>query len=146
MVARSDDMTHQRLLELLLRISGSFMLLALVFVFAPESWMRDIHVWLGLGQLPDIPITWYLTRSLSAFYALTGGLFWILSSNVSHYHSLLFYVACVTIGFGMVVAVIDVWAGMPVPWTFTEGPLVLLVGIAILYLLSHSAATKTEQL
>ena len=139
-------MAHQRVLELLLRFSGSFMLLALVFVFAPESWMRDIHAWLGLGQLPDIPITWYLTRSLSAFYALTGGLFWILSSNVSHYHSLLFYVACVTVGFGMVVAVIDVWAGMPVSWTVTEGPLVLLVGVAILYLLSHCAATKTEQL
>ena len=130
-------MTHQRLLQLLLRISGSFMLLALVFVFAPESWMRDIHSWLGLGQLPDIPITRYLTRSLSAFYGLTGGLFWILS---------LFYVACVTIGLGMVLAVIDVWAGMPVSWTFTEGPLVILTGVAITYLLSHSAAMKTEQL
>ena len=139
-------MTRQRLLELLLRISGSFMLLALVFVFAPESWMRDIHAWLGLGQLPDMPITWYLTRSLSAFYGLTGGLFWILSSNISHYHSLLFYVACVTVGFGMVLAIIDVWAGMPSSWTFTEGPLVILSGVAILYLLSHSAAMKTEQL
>ena len=139
-------MTHQRVLELLLRFSGSLMLLALVFVFAPESWMRDIHAWLGLGQFPDISIIWYLTRSLSAFYALTGGLFWILSSNISHYHSLLFYVACVTVGFGVVLAVIDVWAGMPVSWTFTEGPLVVLVGVAKLYLLSHCPTTETKKL
>tara|TARA_B100001123_G_scaffold152445_1_gene176328 strand:- start:12089 stop:12508 length:420 start_codon:yes stop_codon:yes gene_type:complete len=139
-------MTHQRLLQLLLRIAGSFELLALVFVFAPESWMRDIHVWLGLGQLPDTPITWYLTRSLSAFYALTGGLFWILSSDIRHYHSLLFYVGCVSIGFGFVMTVVDLWAGMPASWTLTEGPIIILMGVAMVYLLSRMASTETEQL
>ena len=139
-------MTHQRLLQLLLRISGSFELFALVFVFAPELWMRGIHEWLGLGQLPDTPITWYLTRSLSAFYAVTGGLFWILSSNIRHYHSLLFYVARVSIGFGLVMTVIDVWAEMPVSWTLTEGPLIILMGVAMVYLLSRIVPTESEQL
>ena len=137
-------MTHQRLLQLFLRIAGTFELLALVFVFAPESWMRGIHAWLGLGQLPDVPITWYLTRSLSAFYALTGGLFWVLSSNIRHYHSLLFYVAWVSIGFGVVMTVIDVWADMPVSWTLTEGPLISFMGVAMVYLLSRIVPTEAS--
>jgi len=59
------------------------MLLALMFVAAPRSWMRDIHVLVDLGEMLDTPIVWYLARSVSAFYAVMGGLFWVVSFDVS---------------------------------------------------------------
>jgi hypothetical protein len=51
---------------------------AAFFVAAPYSWMNAIHQWLGLGVLPDAPVAGYLARSTSAFYAMLGGLLWVL--------------------------------------------------------------------
>ena len=68
----------------------------------------------------------------------------MLSSNIRHYHSLLFYVAWVSIGFGVVMTVIDVWADMPVAWTLTEGPLITFMGVAMVYLLSRIVPTEAS--
>ena len=113
------------------------MLFALVFVVAPGSWMRDIHGLVGLGEMPDTAIVWYLARSLSAFYAMMGGLFWVVSFNVSHYYSVLSYLGWTTTVFGGALCVIDVQAAMPFAWTMTEGPFVALFGVVILYLISR---------
>jgi len=117
------------------------MLLALVFVAAPRSWMRDIHGLVDLGEMPDTPIVWYLARSVSAFYAVTGGLFWIVSFDVSRHHSVLWYLGWTTIVFGAALCVIDVQAAMPLVWTLTEGPFVTLFGIVMLYLVSRCKHT-----
>ena len=113
------------------------MLLAVVFVAAPRSWMRDIHALVDLGEMPDAPIVWYLARSVSAFYAVMGGLFWLVSFDVSHHHSVLWYLGWTTIVFGAALCVIDVQAAMPLVWTLTEGPFVTLFGIVMLYLVSR---------
>jgi hypothetical protein len=63
-------------LVLLLRIVGVPALFALVRVFMPVSWMAATHRWLGLGEMPTGPVVEYLSRSLSAFYALMGALAW----------------------------------------------------------------------
>lgn|GEM_PF-6538567 len=62
-----------------LRIVGSASLLAVFFTMIPYSWMDSIHGWLVMGRLPSEPVVGYLARSTSAFYALMGGLLWILS-------------------------------------------------------------------
>ena len=113
------------------------MLLALVFVAAPQSWMRDIHGLVGLGEMPDTAIVWYLARSLSAFYAVIGGLFWIVSFDVSHHHSVLRYLGWTMVLFGAALCIIDAQAAMPLAWTVTEGPSVTLFGLVMLYLVSR---------
>jgi hypothetical protein len=126
-----------RVLQLLLRIAGTSMLFALVFVAAPRSWMQDIHGLVELGEMPNTPIVWYLARSVSAFYAVMGGLFWIVSFNVSHHHSVLSYLGWTMTVFGAALCVIDVQAAMPLAWTVTEGPFVTLFGVVMLYLVSR---------
>ena len=121
-------------LQLFLRISGSVMLLALAFVFVPRSWMKEIHLLLELGEMPDAPIVWYLARSTSAFYALAGALFWLVSFDVRAQWRILLFLGPVTVLVGVVLLGIDVAAGMPAEWTVTEGPLVVVFGFALIYL------------
>ena len=121
-------------LQLFLRISGSVMLLALAFVFVPRSWMKEIHLLLELGEMPDAPIVWYLARSTSAFYALAGALFWLVSFDVRAQRRILLFLGPVTVLVGVVLLGIDVAAGMPAEWTVTEGPLVVVFGFALIYL------------
>ena len=127
---------HRRL-QLLLRIVGAWLLLALVFVAAPRSWMRDIHDLLDLGEMPDAPIVWYLARSVSAFYAIMGGLYWVVSFDINNHRSVLRYLGWTTSVFGAALCAIDVQAAMPLVWTVTEGPITTMFGIAVLYLLSR---------
>ena len=70
--------------------------------------MVATHERLGLGAFPDPPITIYLARSLSAFYAIVGGLL------------LLFF--------------IDRSAGLPPMWSLGEGPFVAVLGLVMSWL------------
>ena len=110
------------------------MLLALAFVFVPRSWMKEIHLLLELGEMPDAPIVWYLARSTSAFYALTGALFWLVSFDVRAQWRILLFLGPVTVLVGVVLLGIDVAAGMPAEWTVTEGPFVVVFGFVLIYL------------
>jgi hypothetical protein len=75
-------MTSERALQLILRVMGSSSLLALFFIGVPHSWMESIHASLGMGQLPDEPVVGYLARSTAAFYAIVGGLFWVVAFGI----------------------------------------------------------------
>ena len=75
-------MTSERALKLILRVMGSSSLLALIFIGVPHSWLESIHAALGMGQLPDQPVVGYLARSTSAFYAMAGGLFWVVTFGI----------------------------------------------------------------
>ena len=110
------------------------MLLALAFVFVPRSWMKEIHLLLELGEMPDAPIVWYLARSTSAFYALAGALFWLVSFDVRAQRRILLFLGPATVLVGVVLLGIDVAAGMPAEWTVTEGPVVVVLGFVLLYL------------
>jgi hypothetical protein len=130
-------------LKLLLRVIGGFSLLALIFVAAPESWMVAIHAELGLGQLPDEPIVGYLARSTSAFYAIEGGLFWLVSFDLVRYRPVVRYLGAVTALFGLALLLIDGLEGLPLSWTLWEGPFVAVFGLAVLWL-SGQAGTPTS--
>ena len=69
-------------LKWFIRYIGSVSMLAAFAVVMPYSWMNAIHGWLGMGELPADPIVGYLSRSTSAFYALFGGLLWLVSFDL----------------------------------------------------------------
>jgi len=128
---------QERLFKLFLRILGTASLLALVAVVMPYSWMNATHQWLGMGQLPAEPIVGYLARSTSAFYALLGGLFWVVSFDLHRHTMVLCYLGIVIIIFGAALFVIDLLEGMPLYWSFTEGPFNVVFGVVIFALASR---------
>ena len=61
-------------LVIILRFFGVLGCTAVFVIVMPTRWMAAVHEWLGLGEFPDAPITQHLTRSISALYAVFGGL------------------------------------------------------------------------
>jgi hypothetical protein len=113
---------------------GSSSLLALIFVAAPYTWMDSIHSTLGMGQLPGTPVVGYLARSTSAFYALLGGLLWVVSFDLGRHRRVLIYLGAAVTWKGLVLLVVDWSEGMPSFWTIWEGPFVMTFGLVILFL------------
>lgn len=133
-------MASESVLQAILRIMGSSSLLALLFVAAPYDSMDYIHLSLGMGTLPDSPVVGYLARSTSAFYAMLGGLFWVVSFDLRRYRPVLIYLGAAIGLFGVVLLAVDWAEGMPRFWTVWEGPFVACFGLALL-LLSRKIST-----
>ena len=91
------------------------------------------HADLGLGRLPDAPIVGYLARSTSAFYAIEGGLFWVVSFDLVRYRPVVRYLGATTAVFGVVLLGVDWLEGLPLSWALWEGPFVFLFGLSILW-------------
>jgi hypothetical protein len=127
-------MASESVLRAILRITGSSSLLAVLFVAAPYDSMDYIHLSLGMGTLPDSPVVGYLARSTSAFYAMLGGLFWVVSFDLRRYRPVVIYLGAAIGLFGVVLLAVDWAEGMPRFWTVWEGPFVALFGLATLVL------------
>jgi hypothetical protein len=125
---------RDRFFRLFLRVVGSVALLAIFAVVMPYSWMNAIHIRLGMGELPAKPIVGYLARSTSAFYAMFGGLLWVVSFDLSRYRPVLRYIGAVMVFFGIMLFVVDLREGMPLWWSLTEGPINTAFGLFILIL------------
>ena len=110
----------------LLRLAGSFQMLAIFAIFLPIGTMDSMHRMLGLGGLPTDPIVEYLARSLSAFYAIHGGLMWCLSSHVDRFRPIVILLASCHIALGLLLFGIDIMAGLPGYWVWLEGPSIVL--------------------
>jgi len=126
--------THDRFLRLFLRAIGTVALLAVIAVVMPYSWMNSIHQRLGMGKLPPEPIVGYLARSTSAFYAILGGLLWVMSIDLRRHRPTLQYLGLVMVLFGITLGVVDFVEGMPLWWKLAEGPINIAVGVLILLL------------
>ncbi len=124
--------SEERLFRLLLRIVGSAALLAIPFVFVPYAWMNAIHDGLGMGKLPDAPVVGYLARSASAFYAILGGLLWVLSCDLRRHRPVLVYLGAAILLFGLVIFAVDFLEGMPRWWALGEGSFNTFFGIVLL--------------
>ena len=124
----------ERLLVWLLRLFGASTLTALGAVFMPHDWMNLIHQRLGMGELPHLPIVGYLTRSISALYALHGALLIFLSLDVRRYLPLVRFLGAASVVMGVLLLGLDLAVGMPVFWTVAEGPPVVALGLVILVL------------
>ena len=93
--------------------AGVGSLFALVPVFMPLSWMAATHRWLGLGEMPTGPVVEYLARSVSAFYALVGGLCFMVAADLDRYRSLVRSLGVAFALLGLVFLGIDLAAGLP---------------------------------
>jgi hypothetical protein len=109
-----------RLLSWLIRANAAILLCALVPIVFPPELMAGMHERFGLGTLARDRITEYLTRSLSACYALHGGVLWVLASDVRRYARLIDSVYVMHFLFALTLLGIDLYAGMPAWWTATE--------------------------
>jgi hypothetical protein len=136
----------ERIFQLFLRTIGSASLLAVIFVGAPYSWMNNIHQLFGMGELPSQPVVGYLARSTSAFYAILGGLLWLISFDLSRYRLVLTYLGFVFLLFGGAISIIDWGEGMPYFWKIIEGPCDILFGILILLFLRYIKSKKLSNL
>jgi hypothetical protein len=126
----------ERALVLFLRFEAAILLLATAGAFLPTAWMRAAWDVTGLGPFPAGPLTEYLTRSLSALYAL-GGLFHLyVSFDPRRYLPLIVFVAVIKSVFGAGMIVLDLWAGLPWYWAAAEGPGIVAFG-AVQYLLAR---------
>jgi hypothetical protein len=130
----------EKFLQGFLRVIGTAGLLAIPFALMPHDWMDRIHRFLGMGELPAAPIVGYLARSASLFYALLGGLFWVLSYNLRQHLSVLMYIGWALLIFGALLFAFDISEGMPWWWVLAEGPFNILFATTIL-LLSRRLAT-----
>jgi hypothetical protein len=124
----------EKALIVLLRLAGVLLLTAVIPAVMPFAWMQDIHRLLGMGELPETPITGYLTRSLSALYALHGALVFFVSLDVRRYLPVVRFLAVLSIVFGAGMLVLDIAVGMPLPWIIGEGPSIIILGGVLLWL------------
>ena len=122
----------ERLLVLILRLGAALLLLSLAPALMPFSWMQAIHRALGMGELIETPLNHYLTRSLSALYAVHGALLLYLSFDVRRYRSLIGFLGAANVVFGGFMIGLDLVAGMPPVWTLAEGPFILASGLLLL--------------
>lgn len=124
-------MTSNQVLIIILRIIGTSSLFAVIFVVAPYAWMDTIHGWIGMGKLPKQPIVGYLARSTSAFYALLGGLLWVVSLDLPRYRGVLIYLGVGIVLFGAAIFVVDWTEGMPLLWKIWEGVFLMALGLVM---------------
>ncbi|MBN1515500.1 hypothetical protein JXA32_02915 [Candidatus Sumerlaeota bacterium] len=122
---------QEKMLAILLRCIAAMLLLAVFPVFFPYAWMDAIHRAMGMGALPGEPIVGYLSRSLSAFYAMHGALYWFLSNDVRRYRAAIRFLAILGLIFGVWIAAMDWAEGMPLMWTCCEGPIVLALSALV---------------
>ncbi len=124
----------EEILVLLLRLVGGITLLAFSAMFLPTEWMEATHRWLGLGRFPASPLVEYLTRSISGLYAAHGGLLLLVSLDVRSHGAIVTYVGAASVLFGAALTLIDLKAALPLYWILAEGPPLVAVGCAILWL------------
>lgn len=121
----------EKWLTVLLRLGGVLTGAAIFAVFLPTETMAAIHRRIGLGELPAAPITEYLTRSLSAMYALHGVVLLALSTDVRRYRVPVIWMGWGTAVLGVLLLGIDLRAPLPLWWTLAEGPWVIAAGLLL---------------
>jgi len=134
----------QRYLCLVMRIIAAVSACAIMPVFMPHAWMDAIHRQLGLGQLPDMPVIEYLTRSVSVLYTLHAVVFWIAAGDVVRFRPIIGAIIAWFLAFGVLILGIDVAAGVPWFWIAGEGPVVLVLGVVMLVLFLKCPAAPHE--
>jgi hypothetical protein len=122
-----------------LRVTAIMLLAAALAVVIPHAWMNAIHVWFGLGELPDLPMVAYLTRSLSTLYAVVGAWCWFVSRDVRRNLPLLRFSVPITFGFDATVIAIDVVVEMPLAWSALEGTFLLAWTLTLWRLVRRAA-------
>lgn len=125
---------YQRLLKLILRLTGAALVLAAPFVFLPRTWHGAMHEWLGFGPYPEGAIIDYLVRSVSAMYFLSGVFCWLVSFDVRRHAHVILFLGTSSIAWGVLLTVVDLQSGLPWWWIVGEGPSAVVLGIVLIVL------------
>ncbi len=125
-------------LQRILCLIGAGLLVATIPVFFPVSLMATMHGWLGLGDLPDAPITIYLARSTSLLYAVHGSIMLTTGLRIKELGALVPLLGWIHVVIGLVMLGVDLNAGMPWYWTAVEGVPISLAGLLLLWLWKES--------
>jgi hypothetical protein len=131
-------------LVLLMRIIAVVSACAVAAIFMPFHCMSATHEMLGLGPLPNIPVVNYLTRSVSLLYTLHAVLFWLVASDLRRYRPIAAGLIGWLLAFGVIVLGIDIAAGVPWFWIAGEGPVVLILGMAMALLFVKAKPDERE--
>ena len=131
----SERTRSERVLVLLLRLSGVVTLMAFPAMLLPTAWMASAHELLGMGPFPESSVVDYLTRSIAALYGFHGALLLLVSCNVRRYRPIVVFLAVMYLVFGGMLFFIDLHAGMPWYWSYGEWPPLILLGVVWLILL-----------
>lgn len=134
-----------RLLVFILRVGGVITSTAFLTIFLPPDWMAATHEWLGLGEFPRAPVVDYLARSIAALYGFHGVLLLIIAQDPVRHRPIVVYVGVLNVTFGILMIFIDAYAGMPLHWTLTEGPPIIVFGAIVLYLSGSTVARPGSQ-
>ena len=126
--------SSEKSLAILMRVAGILLLTAAIPAVMPFAWMDVIHQRLGMGSLPEAPIMGYLTRSLSAMYALHGALVFFISLDVRRYLPVVKCLAVLSVFFGLGMLVLDIAVGLPPWWIAGEGPSIIVLGGVMFWL------------
>lgn len=127
-------MRSERLLSLILRLSGTIEMLAFFSVVMPRSWMEASHSWLGMGVMPEGPLMMFMIRQASYAYGMHGVSLWLLATDVRRYRLLVLFNAVAFLIAAVVFAAIDYFVGMPLWWTISDVVGCASVGVALLLL------------
>ncbi len=125
----------ERWLKLLLRGLGVATGLGILAMIMPTSWIDACYRRVVAEPKEIGPVFLYMARSLSAFYALFGGLLILASFDVRRYAAVIHYLACVCIFASVAVTALDAALGLPWWWTVFEAPPLLPAGILMILLL-----------
>ena len=118
----------------LLVLSGAFLLLAIVPVFFPVSWMAQFHERLGLGEMQVQPILVYLARSTSLLYFVHGIVTVYVGMHIERLWPMARILGGLHVVIGSLMIYIDLNAGMPLYWTCGEGGPIALLGSLVVWL------------
>lgn len=136
----------ERALQWVLRLNGLVTLAALAAVFMPLAWMDDVHRRLEMGPMPRGPVVEYLARTVSALYAIHGGLCLILARDVRRYGPLITYIAFASLLFAGLVFWIDKSAGLPRVWLWSEAiSVAMMSGVMLILLNAVRTAPRSKQ-
>jgi hypothetical protein len=125
------DRPEAAMLVVLLRIGTVLTGSAFLAVLLPVEWMASTHEWLGLGPFPRTAVVDYLARSVAALYGFHGVLLFLISTDLSRYRPIIWYIAAMNVAFGVMLLVIGVHARLPTFWIVAEGPSVMALGIVV---------------
>ena len=124
----------EKILKWLLVVLGGMATTAAVPMVMPFAWLQAANDGLGLAPLADTPVTQYLTRSLSAVYAMFGVLTVYIGLDVRRYRRLIVVVGWLTGILGLALTIIDFAIGMPPSWSWGEGPPTILCAVVMVWL------------
>ena len=136
-------MDTRRLLAWLLRLAGTFEILAFFAVVMPRSWMEVSHAWLGMGEMAVSPLLMFMIRQASYTYGMHGVSLWVIASDVVRFRALVILNGIAYLLAGPIFFWIDYTTGMPWWWTAADSLGCGSMGAAILLLTRLQSRERT---